>query len=150
MSHFFRDLMIQLTMTPSKNFGIDAIIEKVTQWIGTPSSILIHTIFFIGIFALLFFDVSLDHILLILTTAVSLEAIYLALFIQMTVNKANESIEDVEDTIEDVEKDIDDIQAEDKEDEVIEQQMTSTLKNIETQIQKLQKDIEQLQQKRAS
>lgn len=142
--------MIQLAMTQSKNLAIDKITEMITRWIGTPSSILIHTIFFIGIFVLLFFGVSLDQILLILTTAVSLEAIYLALFIQMTVNKANESIEDVEDTIEDVEKDIDDIQAEDKEDEIIEQQMTSTLKNIETQIQKLQKDIEQLQQKRAS
>lgn len=137
-------------MADTKKFTLDTITEIITQWIGTTSSIMIHTIFFIGIFSLLFFGWSLDQILLVLTTVVSLEAIYLALFIQMTVNKANENIEDVEESIEDVEKDIDDIQAEDKEDEVLEKQVSTTLKNIEIQLQKLQKDIDQLHQKRAS
>ena len=149
--------MVQYTMGHKKKLTIDNITEIVTQWIGTTSSILVHTIFFIGMFSLIFFGWSLDQILLMLTTLVSLEAIYLALFIQMTVNKANESIEDVEESIEDVEesiedveKDIDNIQAEDKEDEVLDQHLSTTLKTIEIQLQKLQKDIDLLQQKKTS
>lgn len=144
-------------MSNNKKLPIDVVTEKVTQWIGTTESIMVHTVFFIGIFFLLFFGWSLDQILLMLTTVVSLEAIYLALFIQMTVNKANESIEDVEESIEDVEesiedveKDIDDIQADDKQDEVLDKHLSATLKTIEIQLQKLQKDIDLLQQKKTS
>lgn len=91
---------------------------RATKFVGTPASIFLHTVFFIGIFALKFFGVGIDDILLILTTAVSLEAIYLAIFIQMSVNKAAESLEAVEDDIdelaeevEDISEDIEDIQS---------------------------------------
>ncbi|MBI5153257.1 MAG: DUF1003 domain-containing protein [Parcubacteria group bacterium] len=136
-----------------------------TQWVGTPLSIGIHTLFFIGIFGLRFFGVSTDSILLILTTLVSLEAIYLAIFIQMTVNRSMESLaevgddiesieeevkelgDDVEDISEDVkglEKDMDKIQEEDEEDESA---TKMTLEKIESGLQKLLADIEQLKQK---
>ncbi len=95
--------------------NLEKISLKVTNWVGTPSSIVAHTIFFVGIFALEFIGFSLDKILLILTTAVSLEAIYLAIFIQMTVNRQAASIQDIEEDIEDIQEDVEDL-SEDVED----------------------------------
>lgn len=86
--------------------ALEKISIKLTKWIGTPVSLIIHTLLFAGIFALRhFFGVSTDYILLILTTAVSLEAIYLSIFIQMTVNRNTESLEEVEEDIEDIQED---------------------------------------------
>ncbi len=78
---------------------------KLTDWVGTPYSLIGHSIFFVGIFVLYLFGLSTDKILLILTTAVSLEAIYLSIFIQMTVNRNTESLEEVEEDIEDIQED---------------------------------------------
>lgn len=84
--------------------------KKLTQWIGSPQSILLHTVFFISIFSLRFFGVASSDILLILTTIVSLEAIYLSIFIQMTVNKHAEELEEVSEDIEEIQEDVEDIQ----------------------------------------
>lgn len=78
---------------------------KLTEWVGTPISLIIHTIFFMGIFALRYFGITTDYILLLLTTAVSLEAIYLSIFIQMTVNRNTESLEEVEEDLEGIQMD---------------------------------------------
>lgn len=83
--------------------------DRLTNWIGSPSSIVVHTVFFVGVFALRLLDFELDSILLILTTAVSLEAIYLAIFIQMTVNRNTRSLEEVEEDIEEISEDVEDI-----------------------------------------
>jgi peptidoglycan hydrolase CwlO-like protein len=48
--------------------------------------------------------------LLVLTTVVSLEAIYLAIFIQMSVNRSSENIEDLKEDVEIIQEDIDEIQ----------------------------------------
>jgi low affinity Fe/Cu permease len=84
--------------------------KKLTAWIGSPSSIIFHTIFFIGIFALRFLGVRSDDIMLVLTTIVSLEAIYLSIFIQMTVNKHAQELEEVSEDIEEIQEDVDEIQ----------------------------------------
>src|SRR5688572_26639802 len=70
---------------PSKNTArtIDTFALKSTAYIGSPASLVVHTLFFIGIFLLSIFGVEFEQILLILTTLVSLEAIYLAIFIQI-------------------------------------------------------------------
>ena len=82
---------------------------KVTNWLGTPFSIWVHTIIFVGILALKLLNYQWSDILLILTTLLSLEAIYLALFIQMTVNRHQERLEDVEEDVEGIAEDIEDI-----------------------------------------
>ena len=84
--------------------------KKVTRWIGSPQSIIVHTVFFVVIFSLHFFGFSSSDILLILTTIVSLEAIYLSIFIQMTVNKHAEELEEVSEDIEEIQEDVDEIQ----------------------------------------
>jgi peptidoglycan hydrolase CwlO-like protein len=48
--------------------------------------------------------------MLILTTAVSLEAIYLALFIQMSVNRQTAELRAVSEEVEEISNDIDEIQ----------------------------------------
>lgn len=88
---------------------IEKISIRVTKWIGTPWSIIIHTFLFGFIFSLKFFGVGTGDILLILTTAVSLEAIYLAIFIQMTVNRNTKALEEVEDDIEDIAEEVEDL-----------------------------------------
>lgn len=79
---------------------------KLTEWIGTPLSLVIHTLLFVGIFSLRYLGVTPDYILLVLTTLVSLEAIYLSIFIQMTVNRNTQSLEEVEEDIEDIQEDV--------------------------------------------
>ncbi|MFZ2150164.1 MAG: hypothetical protein WAV15_03320 [Minisyncoccia bacterium] len=84
--------------------------KKLTRWIGSPQSIIVHTVFFIGMFSLRLFGTSSSDVLLILTTVVSLEAIYLSIFIQMTVNQHAEELEEVSEDIEEIQKDVDEIQ----------------------------------------
>lgn len=84
--------------------------SKVTKWIGSIWSIIIHTLIFILFFILIYLGFNPERIMLILTTLVSLEAIYLALFIQMTVNKHSEHIADIAEDVDEIQEDIDDIQ----------------------------------------
>ncbi|MFZ2187117.1 MAG: hypothetical protein WAV46_00615 [Candidatus Moraniibacteriota bacterium] len=116
------------TPAPAAPF-LERIALDAPRHIGSPLSLILHSVFFVGIFALQWIGFGFDQIMLILTTVVSLEAIYLSIFIQMTVNhqvhklaKVSEDVEeiseDVEDISEDVEemsKDIDDIQEDVKE-----------------------------------
>ncbi len=83
---------------------------KLTHWIGSTPSVVTHTIFFIIMLVLPFFGVGFDRILLILTTAVSLEAIYLSIFIQMTVNRHSQELEEVSEDIEEIQEDVEEIQ----------------------------------------
>ena len=86
---------------------IESFSEKITHWIGSIQSIVFHTILFAVVFALHFLGVSSSDILLALTTLVSLEAIYLAIFIQMTINKQSEDIDEIQEDIEEDEEDED-------------------------------------------
>ena len=122
---------------------LEKISDKITLWIGTPVSIVVHTIIFIVIFLLKFLDFSVDQILLILTTAVSLEAIYLSIFIQMSVNKTKltiagveKDIDDIQEDVQEISEDIEDINEDDDEDEVI-----HTIRDIEEKIVKLHKEV---------
>ena len=132
-----------------------------TKWIGTPTSIAVHSVLFVAIFALKFFGSTIDQILLVLTTAVSLEAIYLAIFIQMTVNRHATQIEEVGEDIEDIQEDVQEIsedveeisediegiQKEQQEDNTEGEQTQETLTKIEHGLQTLLKEIEHLKQR---
>ena len=130
-------------------------IKATTYWIGTPMSIGVHTVFFILAFVFALVGVSLDKVLLVVTTIVSLEAIYLSLFIQFTVNQHTKSLESVEEDIDDIQENIDDIQEdvedvgedidkiqeEDLEEEVQEDKDAKTFVAIEQQLGKLSTDM---------
>jgi flagellar capping protein FliD len=129
--------------------------EKVSIWIGSRSSFAIHTILFLLSGFLMLNGVSADRVLLILTTLVSLEAIYLSIFIQMTVNRHTESLEDVEEDLDEIQEDIDDIQeGQDELEEDIdeiedsdnkrEREVDSRFKNIDSQLAIILDEIKKL------
>ena len=112
--------------------NLESTTERFTGWVGSPTSIILHTILFAGAFGFVLFGVQLNTVLLVLTTAVSLEAIYLALFIQMSVNKNTQSLKDVEEDIDEIQEDVEEI-AEDVE-------------GIEKDIDEIEKDIDEIQE----
>ena len=90
---------------------LDKMADSVISWIGSTSSLVFHTLLFITSFLLpLFKVVDFEEMLLVLTTIVSLEAIYLSIFIQMSVNKSNKHIEVIEEDVNEIQEDIDEIQ----------------------------------------
>jgi peptidoglycan hydrolase CwlO-like protein len=135
--------------------------DKATKWIGSTSSLIVHTFIFVISFALPILQiVSFERMLLVLTTLVSLEAIYLSIFIQMSVNKNSqdieiiqedvgeiqEDIEEIEEDIDEIQKDVDEIQ-EDIEGDVIEGSLiekkeADALAAIQNILLKLQDEIE--------
>lgn len=75
---------------------------KVRNWIGTPASLLVHTLAFVVCLGLIAFGLDADRVLLFLTTAVSLEAIYLSIFIQMSVNNHEKVLAEVSDNVDEL------------------------------------------------
>jgi uncharacterized protein YoxC len=146
------------------------------SWIGSLSSLVVHTLIFIGSFVIVLLGTPLEKVLLVLTTAVSLEAIYLAIFIQMTVNKNTQSLEEVEEDIDEIQedvgeiekdvdeiqkdvddiqedvdeiqKDVDDIDTDDNEHLVHDQKTQDVLLKIQGELQKLMKEIEDIKKEK--
>ena len=131
--------------------------EYLTRWTGSIPSLIVHTILFGGAFALGFFHVApWDSVLLVLTTLVSLEAIYLSLLIQMTVNRHSESLkevgedvegiqEDIEEITEDVEgiqEDVEEMTEEDAEDAELEKRHLVSLEQLTKDVQRVLQDLE--------
>jgi len=143
--------------------------ERFTTWVGSTSSLTVHTLVFVLFFALSFSHlISWDSMFLILTTIVSLEAIYLAIFIQMTVNRQAAALEEVEkdigeiqedvdeiqedveglsEDVEEIQEDIEEISEDDTKDDVVQQKQLVTLQTLTKDVEKLLKDIEALQKK---
>ena len=148
----------------------------VTRWVGSPSSILAHTIFFVACFVAAYIHlITFDRMLLVLTTVGSLEANYPAILIQISINSANEAIEEIEKDVDEIQEDVDEIQEdvegiekdvdeiqedvdelqedveemteEEKEEEKKEKADEATLVDIQKNLKQLMKDIESLQKK---
>ncbi|MEK7106589.1 MAG: hypothetical protein AAB899_00180 [Patescibacteria group bacterium] len=143
--------------TPPKKTRSTAL--ALTRWIGSPSSLATHTLIFIGFFVAVKTGlIDYDEMLLVLTTIVSLEAIYLSIFIQMTINHTTQELEDVGEDIEEIQEDIGEIQedvdelqedvediAEEEEVEKREEsQEKATLDEIQRDLRKLLADVERL------
>jgi uncharacterized protein YoxC len=140
----------------------------VTRAVGSPTSIIVHSLLFAASFGLADYGlVSFDRMLLILTTIVSLEAIYLSIFIQMTINFTTEDIEEVsedieemqedigeiqedvdelQEDVEDISEDVEEITEDETEDETRKAEQKKTLVDIQTDLRKLMQDIAKLQQ----
>ncbi len=136
--------------------------RNLTKWVGSRTSVFLHTVFFAAMFSLPFFGFDTQSILLVLTTVVSLEAIYLSIFIQMTVNHNTESLEEVEEDIEgiaeeveEISEDIDEIQhnVDEIQHDVLEIEKdegnaeNKKLENIENVLKKLLEEVEALKKK---
>jgi ABC-type multidrug transport system fused ATPase/permease subunit len=125
-------------MSEKKISALDKLTNRATTWIGSTTSLIIHTIFFAIVFVLVAFGLSLDTVLLILTTVVSLEAIYLAIFIQRSVNQQQESIaEEFDDLEEAISEDIDETEA------ALRKDLDDTEQNIFRDLDDTEKNISQ-------
>lgn len=114
------------------------ITDWVMWWIGSIPSLIIHSIIFLTAFLLPVFGVvEVDKMLLVLTTVLSLEAIYLAIFIQMSVNRSQEHIDDIREDIEEIQDDIEEI-SEDIE------EISEDIEEISVDIDDIQEDIEDI------
>jgi uncharacterized membrane protein len=110
---------------------LDKMADSVISWIGSTSSLVFHTLLFITSFILpLFKVVEFEEMLLVLTTIVSLEAIYLSIFIQMSVNKSNKHIEVIKEDVNEIQEDIDEIQED--------------IDEIQEDIDEIQEDIDEI------
>ena len=150
--------------------GIQKTALRITRGVGSPASIVLHTLLFLGCFVVAYLGyIKWEEMLLILTTIVSLEAIYLSIFIQMTINYTTESIEEVGKDIDEIQEDIDEMQedvgeiqedvdelqedvedisedvGEMTEDEAADEAQQKTLATIQSDLRKLMQDIERLQ-----
>lgn len=98
-------------------------VNKVTAWVGSPSSMVAHTVLFLGALSLPLLGVGAEEVLLVLTTIVSLEAIYLSIFIQYSVNQHSEALTEVASDIDEVTEDV---------------------KEISTDVEEISSDVEEL------
>ena len=145
--------------------SIEKVALNATRFIGSTESLIIHTVLFIISFILYFWGIPLDEILLVVTTIVSLEAIYLSIFIQMSVNRQyyklhavardvdeiQEDVEDIQEDIDEIQKDVDeiqedveDIQEDDEEAEKGEKKDDEILTRIEDTMGKLIEEVIEL------
>lgn len=152
---------------------VEKFARSVTRSIGSPLSILLHTVvFFTAILLLIFKILPFDTVILVFNTALSLEAIYLALFIQMTVNSTTAAIEEVgemqeemqedigeiqedieevqedvdelQEDVEDISEDVEEISEDEAEDETRKREQKGALDAIKGDLQKLLADVERL------
>lgn len=121
-------------MATKKTPYLEKISLQITQWMGSTQSIVFHTIFFTLTLFFIFLGFDLEKILLTLTTIISVEAIYLALFIQMTVNRQVKSIKEVEKDIDEIQEDVDEIQEDVQEDAAEDEAFAKTVKQIHTKL----------------
>lgn len=126
-----------MTVKPS---NLEIFFERVTAWVGSLVSLFVHTLFFLGAFAIAFVGwAPWDMVLLVLTTVVSLEAIYLAIFIQMTVNRNTRSLREVEADVEDIQEDIEEISEDVGE-------ISEDVEEISEDVEDIQEDVEEIQE----
>ena len=116
-----------------------------THWIGSIESLIIHTAIFVSAFALVLFGVSFDRVLLALTTVLSLEAIYLAIFIQMSVNQNTMQLAQVEKDVEEIQEDIDEIQEDVEEIAEDVDEIQADVEHIEKDIDEIQEDVQEIE-----
>lgn len=124
-----------------RKIKIGKISHKFIRWIGSTNSLLVHTLFFGVMIYLAFSDIGFDKVMLVLTTIVSLEAIYLSIFIQMTVNKQGEELEEVSEDIDEIQEDVDEIQKDVDE-------IQEDVEEIEKDIDEIQEDVEDIEEEK--
>ncbi|OGG73029.1 hypothetical protein A3A38_00985 [Candidatus Kaiserbacteria bacterium RIFCSPLOWO2_01_FULL_53_17] len=149
---------------------------SITRVVGSPASIVIHTFAFAASFlAVTAHIIDFDRMLLILTTIVSLEAIYLAIFIQMTINyqaqslaavqedveeitedvgEIQEDVEELQENVEDISEDVEEMSEEEETEEQAEErrktEQKQTLDDIQSDLRRLIEDVERLKHNHAS
>lgn len=125
---------------------LERIAVRATRWVGSTHSLLIHTALFMASFILYFCGVDLNKILLTLTTLVSLEAIYLSIFIQMSVNRQARRLYAVARDVDEIQKDVEEIQEDVEGIEKDVEEIQEDVEGIEKDVDEIQEDVEEIQE----
>jgi septal ring factor EnvC (AmiA/AmiB activator) len=125
---------------------LHAVALRIIDWIGSIQSLIVHTIVFAGSFALILIGFDSGTVLLVLTTLVSLEAIYMAIFIQMALNQASQSIAAVEEDIDEIQEDVEEIQEDVEEIEKDVGEIEKDIDEIQKDVDEIEKDIDVIEQ----
>jgi low affinity Fe/Cu permease len=127
---------------------LERIALRATRWVGSTHSLILHTILFFISFLLCFMGIDISKVLLVVTTIVSLEAIYLSIFIQMSVNyqarklhAVSRDIEEIQEDVEEIQEDVDEIQEETEEEEKLDDPI---LNRMEQTLSKLMEEVTEL------
>lgn len=113
-------------------------IENAIASIGSIASLVVHTVIFTSAFLLSVLGIiEWEIMLLVLTTIVSLEAIYMAIFIQIAVNRNTEQLREVEEDIDEIQEDVEEL-GEDVED------IQEDIEEISEDIDEIQEDVEEM------
>jgi uncharacterized protein YoxC len=116
---------------------IENVALSITRGVGSIWSVMVHTLLFALAFTLVLLGFEFDRVLLVLTTIVSLEAIYLSIFIQMSVNHQAKALASVEKEIDEISHDVEEI-AEDVED------IQENVEEIQEDVEGIQEDVEEI------
>lgn len=140
-------------MRGKSSLAIERGANQATRWIGSTKSLVAHSILFVGFLVLIIFGVNADTVMLVLTTIVSLEAIYLSIFIQMSVNRqahrleaVSEDIEDIQEDMEEIQKDVEGISEDVEEIQKDVEEISEDIEEIEKDVDEIQKDVDEIQE----
>jgi peptidoglycan hydrolase CwlO-like protein len=100
----------------------------------------------VGALSLPLFGVDFEKVLLVVTTVVSLEAIYLSLFIQMSVNRTTQALAVVEHDIEELSEDVEEIGDDVEEIQKDIEEIGDDVEEISEDVEEIQKDIDEIQE----
>jgi len=121
--------------------------SNISRWIGSTASVTVHTIVFLISFMMPVLGmVSFDRMLLVLTTIVSLEAIYLSIFIQMSINMNNQKIDIIQEDIEEIGEDIEEIGEDIEEIQKDVDEIQEDVDGIQEEVDEIQEDVEEIQE----
>ena len=110
---------------------------RAIRWVGSTESLVLHTTLFVAAFIFCFFGYSFDSVLLVVTTIVSLEAVYLSIFAQMTLNQHSDDLEDIQEDVEEIQEDVDEIQEDVDE-------IQEDVDEIQEDVGEIQEDVEDI------
>ena len=130
---------------PYKYSRLNAAAHRAIDWIGSVQSLAVHTLAFAGSFACIALGYDTEKVLLVLTTMVSLEAIYLAIFIQMAVNQNSQSLEEVEEDIDEIQEDVEEIQKDVDEIEKDVDDIQEDVEEIQKDVDEIEKDVDEIE-----
>ncbi len=124
---------------------VELLALSITRWVGSIWSVIIHTLLFAGSFILVLLGVQLERVLLVLTTIVSLEAIYLSIFIQMSVNFQARALASVEKDIDEIAEDVGEIAEDVGEIQEAHEEIQEDIEEIQKDVDEIQEDVEEIQ-----
>ena len=94
--------MIQSSLFSNKLTFLEKFSFKLTEFMGSPFSLILHTIIIALVLSLRYFEIVGNFTVVGLAAIFSLEALYLAIFTQIKVNRNTKSLNEAEATIENI------------------------------------------------